>query len=68
MITLLGLLGVTSVSIRQLPDEIRIAVREPRVQRALQFVAEYEDGAAQLLREIGGIISPQGTSTTVLLL
>ncbi len=60
MISLLGLVVVTSVSTQQLPNEIRAAVRDLRVQEALQFVDEHEDRAAQFLREIGGIISPSG--------
>jgi len=60
MIALLGLVVVTSVSTQQLPDEIRAAVLDLRVQEALQFVDEHEDGAAQFLREIAGIISPSG--------
>jgi len=60
MINLLGVVALASVSTQQLPSEIRAAVRDPRVQQAMQYVAEHQDQAAQFLREIGGIISPSG--------
>ncbi len=60
MIGLIELAMLAAPAFQQVPTEIRMAVQDPHVQSALEFVDSRADDAALFLSEIGAIISPSG--------
>ncbi len=60
MNSLFSLFVLASPAFQQVPQEIRTAVQDQKVQLAIEFVDSRSDAAAEFLSEIGAIISPSG--------
>jgi acetylornithine deacetylase/succinyl-diaminopimelate desuccinylase-like protein len=57
---IIGLLISSLAAPQQSPPELRAVAQAPAVQAALEFVDDHAAAAAELLRDLGAIISPSG--------